>query len=243
MAKAKLTEEMKKEITEHYKEFSDTYFAKKFEVNKFTIASYRFKHHLIKSPKKSPTKKIFDKELNFIKENIDKMTIQELADKLGVSYKTVTNIISQNGFSLVREYNKLTDKQKDQIRKEYYQKNMTIKALANKYGVSKDNIYRTIRSKKGINVMELDDNRKKNLFDITKFNKKLEKIMKIKGLTKQKMSIDCGFDPSYLSLIMKKNRYPTLDFVLKLSAVYKISLDQLFDIKFGQKKEDKNVPK
>lgn len=61
------------------------------------------------------------------------------------------------------------------------------------------------------------------------FGKKLSEFRKGKGLSQESFAFQCGFDRTYIGILERGEKSPTLNTLYKISKTLNITLSQLLD--------------
>ncbi len=64
---------------------------------------------------------------------------------------------------------------------------------------------------------------------LTKFGKNLRKMRLSRGISQEDMALDIGFDRTYISLLERGKRNPSLITICRLIAFLKTDINQLFN--------------
>ena len=61
------------------------------------------------------------------------------------------------------------------------------------------------------------------------FGKQVALLRKLKGLSQEKLALECGFDRTYIGTIERGEKSATINSIVKLAKGLNVSLKQLFD--------------
>lgn len=66
-------------------------------------------------------------------------------------------------------------------------------------------------------------------FDAEMFTRKLRVIRESKGISQEELAARAGLDRSYISLVERGRRSPTVNTLIKISAVLAVEVREFFD--------------